>query len=86
MVFAPGSEGANTSGKVSPILTSQPLEKIVKSKVSKAPYLRWGNYDTKGILSSGLNPFRKTRISLLDETESKKIALIIEPSCPGKAV
>jgi hypothetical protein len=79
MVVAPKCKCVSASG-------SKPSEKVVKSKISKAPYLRWGKDDTKGILFSGLSPLRMTRISLLDEPESKKISLIIEPLCPGKAM
>jgi hypothetical protein len=86
MVVAPESMRVNSSLNISQISPSKLSKKVVKSKISKAPYLRWGKDDTKGILSSGLNPFRKTRVSLLDETKSKKISLIIEPLCPGKVM
>lgn len=78
---------AAADGAPTHILLLNQLEMTVKSKISKTPYLRWGKADTNGILSSGLNPLRKTRISLLDEAQSKeKISLIIEPSCPGKSM
>lgn len=61
---------------------------MVNSKISKKSLLRWGKDDTKGICSSGINPFKKMRISLVtDEIQSKnKISLIIEPPAPGASV
>jgi hypothetical protein len=83
----PENKSTNILGITNQKLLLKPKKKMVKSKISKSPNLRWGKDDTKGILSSGLNPFKKTRISLLDEAQSKnKVSLIIEPSCPGTSV
>jgi hypothetical protein len=83
----PENKSTNKFGIINQILLLKSKKKMVKSKISKSPSLRWGKDDTKGILSSGLNPFKKARISLLDEAQSKnKVSLLIEPSCPGTSM
>jgi hypothetical protein len=82
-MIAAETKCTSTSGNVKRPL----LMKLSKKTCSKTPSLRWGEDETTGISSSGVNPFSRTRISLVDEAQSKnKISLIIEPSAPGSSV